>query len=80
MLLEQMIQEGQLIEFIDELIKIVNEEKHEKTMWEYYLHRIYDRSFAQFMDEHEQSPEESESNLEATVKQSYEMMKNFHPE
>lgn len=46
-----MVETGQLVEFIDELVKIRYEERQEKTMWEYYLHRIYDMSFEEFMQQ-----------------------------
>lgn len=48
-LLQQMLQAGQLGEFIDELFQIRNEELQEKAMWEYYLHRVYDKSFEEFV-------------------------------
>lgn len=48
-LLQQMLQAGQLEEFIGELVQIRNEELQERTMWEYYLHRVYDMSFDEFM-------------------------------
>jgi len=48
-LLQQMVEIGQLADFINELVQIRNEELQEKTMWEYYLHRVYDMSFEEFM-------------------------------
>ena len=82
MLTQQMLQAGRFVEFIDELIKIRNEEINDKAMWEYYLHRIYDKSFSDFKFESERlsAPEATESDLEATVKHSFDMMKNFIPE
>lgn len=59
MLLEQMLQLGRFAEFIDELFKIRNEELEEKTKWEYYLHRVYDKSFDEFMKQTE--PKKSET-------------------
>ena len=50
-LLQQMVEIGQLAEFINELVQIRNEELQEKTMWEYYLHRVYDMSFDEFMQQ-----------------------------
>lgn len=82
MLLDQMLQTGQFYEFIMEFIKIRNEERDEQTAWEFYLHRVFDKSFNEFMAETAPTPEPeaTESNIEATVKHSYEMMENFHPE
>lgn len=50
-LLQQMVETGQLVEFIDELVQIRTEERQEKTMWEYYLHRVYDMSFDEFVQQ-----------------------------
>lgn len=82
MLLDQMLQVGQFNEFIIEFIRIRNEERDEQTAWEFYLHRVFDKSFNEFMAETATTPEPevTESNIEATVKHSYEMMENFHPE
>ncbi len=82
MFAQQMLQAGRFVEFIDEVIKIRNEEIDDKAMWEFYLHRIYDKSFSDFKAENERisAPEVTKSDLEATVKHSYEMMMNFHPE
>lgn len=53
-LLQQMVETGQLCEFIDELGQIRNEELQEKTKWEYYLHKVYDKSFEEFMKQIEE--------------------------
>ena len=47
-LLQQMMEAGQLCEFIDEFIQIRNEELQDKSMWEYFLHKVYDKSFEEF--------------------------------
>lgn len=40
-----MIKTGRLDEFISELVNIRNEELDEKTMWEFWLHKDFERSY-----------------------------------
>lgn len=60
-LLQQMLQAGQLEEFIGELVQIRNEEMQEQAMWEYYLHAFCrEMSFEEFMRKAKE-PEEPET-------------------
>ena len=84
MLLEQMLQSGRLAEFIDELGQIMWQEKANEQRWDFWLHRVESMSFEEYVQLCEDSMQQTETsgkdNLEATVKHSYEMMENFHPE
>ena len=84
MLLEQMMQAGRLAEFIDELGQIMWQEKADKQRWDFWLHRVFDMTFDEYVQLCEDSMQQNESSekndIEATVKHSYEMMENFHPE
>lgn len=44
-LLDQMIKTGRLRGFINELVEIRNEEQEEKAMWEFWLHKDFERSY-----------------------------------
>lgn len=83
-LLQQMLQSGSLAEFIDELGQIIWQEKADKQRWDFWLHRVDSMSFEEYVQLCEDSMQQTETsgkdNLEATVKHSYEMMENFHPE
>ena len=74
-----MISVGRLSEFVDEIISIRNEELNEKTAWEYYLHRVYDRSFEEFYrSSKSKEPTEADLNeIETTIKKSQEILKSF---
>lgn len=48
LLIDKMIQTGRFTEFVGEVIAIRNEEQEEKTLWEYYLHRVFEQSFQDF--------------------------------
>lgn len=84
MLLEQMLQTGRLAEFIDELGQLMWQEKADKQRWDFWLHRVFDMTFDEYVQLCEDSMQQNESSekndIEATVKHSYEMMENFHPE
>ena len=84
MLLEQMMQAGRLAEFIDEIGQLMWQEKADKQRWDFWLHRVFDMTFDEYVQLCEDSMQQNESSekndIEATVKHSYEMMENFHPE
>lgn len=83
-LLQQMLQSGSLAEFIDELGQFMWQEKADKQRWDFWLHRVFDMTFEEYVqlceDSMQQSEESGKNDIEATVKHSYEMMENFHPE
>lgn len=45
-----MIDSGRLLEFIHEMFMIRKEEIEDKQMWEIWLHKVFEGSFAQFRD------------------------------
>lgn len=47
-LLDQMVMTGRLEEYVNELIHLHNEEKEDQSLWEIWLHRIFDKNFAEF--------------------------------
>lgn len=58
-----------------------NEEHKEKTMWDVWLHRVYDKTFNDFVDSLEGSgtaPTQEET--AAIVSDSLNMLNNFKPE
>lgn len=81
--LNGMIQTGRFAEFVDEIIKITNAETEEETMWEFYLHRVFSQSFAQFMEAVKVDRENrnmSEFEIETTIQNSLNILGNFNPE
>lgn len=47
-LLNRMIRMRRLEEFVKELVTIHNEEMEDKTLWDIWLHRIFDKGFDEF--------------------------------
>ena len=43
-----MIASGRLEEFVNDLIHTHNEELEDKTLWEYWLHKVFDKGFDEF--------------------------------
>ena len=80
-LLDRMISTGRLEEFVDEFVSIYNEEQEDKTLWEVWLHRIFDKSFAEFKSSLTQpekaapTPEE----LRSIAKDSMNILAGFAP-
>ena len=79
-LLDNLILIGSSSSFIDDLINFINEETEEQTRWEFFLHKVFDKSWKEFCDEVSQPIDDKEIDLGATVKKSKDMLNNFTPE
>lgn len=73
-LLNQMIKTGRLCEFISTVVSIRNEEQEEKVLWEFWLHKDFERSYLEFLNDTQSNtaePEQvSKADLTEIVKQS----------
>lgn len=68
-----------MCEFIVEINDITAEEKH----WDFYLHKVFDKSFADYLKEVEEPkmPETADmKQVETTVKNSMNILENFNME
>ena len=80
-LLDNLILTNSTSDFIDDFFKFINEEKEEKTQWEFFLHKIYDKTWKEFIDEIKPSNNEQKAvDLGATIRKSKDMLNNFTPE
>lgn len=78
-LLNGYIQTSRFCEFINTFCQ----QKMEEDRWEFYLHKVYSKSYTEFCDELQVSQdlqEMSEADMEATVKKSMTILGNFNPE
>ena len=78
-LLNGYIQTSRFCEFIGTFCQ----QKTEEDRWEFYLHKVYGKSYTEFCDELQVSQdlqEMSEADMEATVKKSMAILGNFNPE
>lgn len=79
-LLNGVIAAGQLSEFVDLVIK----KREEERDWEYYLHKVFDKSFNDFMDDVDREAHDSLArqtfDVETTLQDSMDLVMNFSPE
>lgn len=81
-LLEQMICQQRFCEFVIEVNTIVYEESEDAKYWDIWLHKIFDnRSFNDWKKSvtAPRQIEVDESELEATIRDSKELLDNFNP-
>lgn len=80
-LVNQMIRTRRLTEFVNELVKIRNEETEDQTVWEFWLHKVFDMGFSEYLEkvkaQKEPMRETSEDDLKETVITSVDMLNGF---
>ena len=79
LLIDQLILTNGLDKFIDDLFKFMEEEKQEQTKWEFFLHKIYDKSWKEFCNEIEVSNVENNVDIGGTLIKSKNILTNFTP-
>ena len=75
-LLDSLILTNSLNSFIDDFIDFVKEDNE----WEFFLHKIYDRSWSEFRSSIKQSDNQEPIDLGATLVKSKNILNNFTPE
>ena len=78
-LLDGLILTNSLNNFVNEFFNIINEERKEKSQWEFFLHKVYDKSWKEFSEDIEQSENQKPIDLGATLMKSKNMLNNFTP-
>lgn len=81
LLLDEMILAGKLFDFVTHMMEQMNEEQE----WDFFLHKVFDKSFMEFKSEMETnmdmlSKEMSESEIETTVNESRDILAKFIPD
>lgn len=66
--------------FEDFIVEFANSE-NDKKMWDFYLHKVFDKSFDEFKSSigSVQNEKISEADLETTIKNSQNTLNNFIP-
>lgn len=78
-LLDGYIQTGRMCEFIAAFA----EQKKEDDKWEFFLHKVWDKSWSDYCSELQTSQDlqaMSEEDIETTYKMSMNILGNFNPE
>lgn len=79
-LLDRMIRTNRLCEFAREVIQTHNEETKEKTLWEYYLHRVFNMSYQDFKNSLPQEVDiPSDEEIAETICHSSDTLNGFNP-
>lgn len=83
-LLDMAFASGRLCNVVSEIIKTITEEKEEKTLWEYWLHKDWERSWTEFrktLNDHGTTKEAAPTQEEKIdiVKQTMNIMDSFCP-
>lgn len=82
-LVDKMIQSRRLNEFVIQFMKLRNKDVEDKTIWEMWLHKVFDKTFGEFKDSVSgYAPEDdtpTEEELAETVRGSMMTLNNFVP-
>ena len=79
LLLDGYIQTSRLCEFIDTLCK----QKVEDDRWEFFLHKVWDKSYPEFCEEVKTTQSlnnMSDQDVEKTIQKSMNILQNFNPQ
>lgn len=80
-MLDKMILTGRFHDFVCEFIQIRNEELEDQTRWEFYLHKVFNMDFKDFLAQTARTPETDETitneALESTVGESRDIINSF---
>ena len=80
-LISGMIRTHRLYEFVNKLVDLHNEEERDRTLWEVWLHRVFDKSFPDFMNSLEDKRKAAPTHEEVTniVLETKNMLNGFVP-
>ena len=74
-LLDNLITTNSLNNFVNDFFDFVREDNE----WEFFLHKVYDKSWSEFSDSIKQSDNQEPIDLGATLTKSKNMLENFTP-
>ena len=78
-----MIRTGRFEEFVLSFIKTINEEKEDETQWQFFLHKVFDGSFADFkngLKVRTDNQNLSTRTIETTINDSMKILQKLSPE
>jgi hypothetical protein len=81
--MDGMIRTGRFCFFVQSFWNELQRENEEKTMWDFYIHRVFEGSYNDFktgLENDRQNQSMSEQAMETTIKQSMNILNNFNPE
>lgn len=74
-----MISTGRFFEFVQEFVKTHNEEQEDKTIWEFWLHKVFDQSLEEFKESIKKTntAAPTQKELKETVQATFDMLDGF---
>ena len=81
--LNGMIQTGRLLDFVDEILQITKSEEEDRVNWEFFLHKVFEGSFNDFLEEqriNRENQQMSARTIETTIQHTNKILNNFNPE
>jgi hypothetical protein len=74
-----MISTGRFFEFVQEFVKTHNEEQEDKTIWEFWLHKVFDKSLEEFKEliKKTNTAAPTQKELKETVQATFDMLDGF---
>jgi DNA topoisomerase IB len=74
-----MISTGRFFEFVKEFVKTHNEEQEDKTIWEFWLHKVFDKSLEEFKESIKKTntAAPTQKELKETVQATFDMLDGF---
>lgn len=81
--LNNMLLAGRFCEFVETFTEIQNKEKEEKTQWDFFLHKVFDKSYAEFTEAikiEQDNRNMSKADIETTILNSKNILANFNPD
>ena len=81
--IEEMIRSGRFDEFVVKFVETTNKEEEERFQWEFFLHRVFDQSYQDYVEEIKNNKKNlsmTKRTIETTVQDSLNILNNFSPE
>ena len=78
-----MILSGRFEEFVSSFMNTIHEEKEDETMWQYFLHKVFDGSYSDFRESLKVRTDNqhlSARTIETTINQSMNILQKLSPE
>ena len=81
LILDEFIRLHQLHDFVTEVISTIAEEKVQEVRWEFYLHKIYDMTWEDFLKSCEEPQETgmTQEDVAETINASKNLLEGFNP-
>ena len=81
--LDNLIENSEFSNFIEFMLNKIAEERDEKTLWEFFLHKVYDKSFTEWKESLKSESKKNDVADEATKKEimerSQSILDGFNP-